>query len=155
MVPPTTEQFWFVPAYIFLWLAVLLAGALFVYRVSILSRLLLAAKPDGRHKEVGERVRALIVYFLAQARLFKYPGAGLMHALIFWGFLILSLGTIETFGKGLFAGSFALPLLDGNPSFLLSLDAFTVLVIGAVLVAAFRRLVVRRREARPQRDDRP
>src|SRR3972149_11535037 len=66
-----------------------------------------------------------------------------MHALIFWGFLILSLCTSETFGKGLFAGSFALPLLDGNPSFLLSLDAFTVLVIGAVLVAAFRRLVVR------------
>ena len=67
-----------------------------------------------------------------------------MHATIFWGFVILTLGTIEFFGKGVIEG-FSLPLLSDAAPYLIAEDAFSVLVIVAVGYAMFRRLVTRPR----------
>jgi Fe-S oxidoreductase len=69
---------------------------------------------------------------------------GLMHATIFWGFIILTLGTIEFFGKGVHE-SFVLPFLSNTPGYLIVEDLFSVAVIAAVAYAAFRRLVTKPR----------
>ena len=39
------------------------------------------------------RLEALIRYAIVQVRMFRDPGPGLMHAAIFWGFIILTIGT--------------------------------------------------------------
>src|SRR3972149_6005563 len=66
----------------------------------------------------------------------------LMHATIFWGFLILTLGTLEFFGKGA-TEAFFLPWLSNTPGFLVVQDVFNLAVIAAVAYAAFRRLVTK------------
>ena len=92
-----------------------------------------------------ERLRSVIVNVLGQARLLRgdfWPG--LMHATIFWGFCILTLGTIEFFGKGV-TEAFYLPLLSNTPAYLILQDAFSLGVIVAIAYAMFRRLVTKPR----------
>ena len=119
------------------------AGALFARRGLFLLRLLLTGKPMPRRDQVPARVGRVIVYVFAQARLLAndfWPG--LMHAIIFWGFVVLTVGTIEFFGRGV-TESFFLPLLSDTPGYLVLQDLFSALVIVAVAYALVRRLVTR------------
>lgn len=72
--------------------------------------------------------------------MFRDPRAGPMHATIFWGFIIITVGTIELLGRGFF-GHFDIPLISGQAWFLLALDLFQAAVIVAIVYAFYRRLV--------------
>ncbi|TAK28689.1 MAG: (Fe-S)-binding protein, partial [Chloroflexota bacterium] len=70
----------------------------------------------------------------------------LMHAFIFWGFLVLTVGSINIIIKGLIPGpdrGWGIPIIDGNPVFTLLTDFFLVTVGIAVLIAFYRRFVTR------------
>src|ERR1700742_107572 len=46
---------------------------------------------------------------IAQSKIFRDPVAGAMHASIFWGFMVLTAGTVEILIQGVFSGfSYAL-----------------------------------------------
>ena len=133
------------PGALLFYALLVVALVLFVRRVHMLVRLALKGQPAVRWDHVPSRVGRVIVYVLAQARLIGgdfWPG--LMHATIFWGFVILTLGTIEFFGKGV-TESFVLPFLSNTAPYLVLEDLFSVLVIAAVAYASFRRLVTRPR----------
>ncbi|MFI5168506.1 MAG: (Fe-S)-binding protein [Thermoanaerobaculales bacterium] len=91
-----------------------------------------------------ERVRGVLVFFLGQKRMFLEPLAGVMHALIFWGFCVFSLRSLAMVAEG-FAGGGELPFLHtlAGHAFLLSKDVFAVLVLVGVAIATWRRLVTR------------
>jgi hypothetical protein len=109
------------------------------------SSVLVTGKPAVRWDHVGARLGKVVVFVLAQARLIGgdfWPG--LMHATIFWGFIVLTLGTLEFFGKGV-TESFFLPFLSDTPAYLVLQDLFSVAVIVAIAYATFRRTVTRPR----------
>jgi Fe-S oxidoreductase len=60
---------------------------------------LLKTKPEVRWDRVPERICTTIRVAFAQLKMFKEPASGLMHALIFWGFLVLLIRTISVFGR--------------------------------------------------------
>jgi len=66
-------------------------------------QVLLKAKPDVRWDRIPERIQAMFKVAIFQFKLFKEPAPGLMHALIFWGFLMLLVRSISIMGRG-FAG---------------------------------------------------
>src|SRR5918992_5495909 len=71
--------------------------------------------------------------------------AGAMHATIFWGFIVLTLGTIEILIQGVFP-RFGFDDVLPRPLFLgyvVTQDAFAVLVAAAVAYAYYRRLVLK------------
>src|SRR5918992_5012806 len=71
--------------------------------------------------------------------------AGAMHATIFWGFIVLTLGTIEILIQGVFP-RFGFDDVLARPLFafyVITQEAFAVLVLGAVAYAFYRRLVLR------------
>ena len=93
----------------------------------------------------ADRLIGLIPLAFGQKRLlFRDGRSGLMHAFIFWGFLVVSLGTLELFGKGLIPG-FSLPLMDGLPGaiYLFTKDIFELLVLIGVAALLFRRIALR------------
>src|SRR5215475_10506127 len=142
---PSHHWYGIVPGQLIFLAMIAVALALFARRGIFLVRLLLKGKPAARWDHVGARIGKVLVYVIGQARLIGgdfWPG--LMHATIFWGFVILTLGTIEFFGKGVHE-SFVLPLLSNTAPYLILEDLFSVLVIAAVVYAAFRRLVTRPR----------
>ncbi len=112
--------------------------------------ILLQARPSARLDRWGTRLAGLGTYFVGQRRILarRYRGAGIMHALIFWGFLAVAINSIHFVGRG-FAAGWHLP--GFGPGSVLGegyvglRDAFEVVVIAAVIVAGFRRAVVRPR----------
>ena len=65
------------------------AGIVFGRRALLLVNLVRAGKPVRRSDDVPARVRSEAVVVLGQKKLFQRLGPGLIHAFIFWGFLVL------------------------------------------------------------------
>jgi Fe-S oxidoreductase len=65
------------------------AGGLFARRALFLVRLVRAGKPVERSDDLPRRVRNEAVIVLGQQKLLQRLVPGLMHAFIFWGFLVL------------------------------------------------------------------
>jgi hypothetical protein len=107
--------------------AVIVAGRL---------RLLLAAQPAHRLERMPERLRRAVVYGIGQKKFFggEQP-AGIMHALIFWGFLVLMLQVITLFGRA-FNADWSLPLIGENgvlgPAFGVARDVVEIVAQPAI-----------------------
>jgi Fe-S oxidoreductase len=71
--------------------AIAVAGALFARRVVLLVRLVRMGRPPGidRNDDVPDRARAEAVVVLGQRKLLQRLIPGLMHAFIFWAFIVL------------------------------------------------------------------
>ena len=67
-------------------------------------RLLLTGQPANRFDQIGTRLMWVLSIALGQKKMFKEPIAGLMHAVIFWGFCVFSVRTVTLFGEGLYQG---------------------------------------------------
>ncbi len=108
--------------------------------------LMRAGEAENRFDRLGDRVRALLTIGFGQKRLLYEKGAGLMHVGIFFGFLVVSLRTITLLGKG-YDPAFQLPGFHGQLGLFYAFlkDTFSVVVLVALLYAAWRRLVVKPR----------
>jgi Fe-S oxidoreductase len=128
--------------YIFL---LVLLGALGVFSLSVrrLIKYLSLGQPDNRFESPMARLRKTLVVAIAQSKILREPLAGFMHAFIFWGFLVLLSSVLESIGEGIGAG-FSFHFLGSlyEPLAFLQ-DLFCGLVILSVLVALFRRYVLR------------
>jgi Fe-S oxidoreductase len=108
-------------------------------------RLLLAAQPAGRLDRWPERLWRAAAYGVGQKKFLRgEQPAGIMHALIFWGFLVLMLQVITLFGRT-FDADWSLPLIAEDdllgPAFALARDAVEVLVAVGVVYMLYRRLI--------------
>lgn len=93
--------------------------------------------------ELTERIKSLLVYGIAQKRMFREWYGGVLHAFIFFGFLVLLVTVMEFVGEGLVGPEFRLPLISGNLYVRLFVDLFALFVLVGVLMAMGRRLIVR------------
>src|SRR3972149_1573052 len=117
--------------------------AFFAYSVRRLIRMLRIGKPEGRFENPGARLKRTLIVAIGQSKLLREPAAGMMHALIFWGFLVLLTSVVESIGEGLMHG-FSLKFLGPlYPVIAFSGDLFGGFVILAVLYALYRRIVIR------------
>jgi Fe-S oxidoreductase len=128
--------------YIFYLSGVFLALAFFSVSVFSRIKILMRTKRINRWDRLGERIIGLFEYMFLQKRLFYDFAPGLMHALIFWGYCIISFESLNFFIGGLVKGA-ALPFSQGIYN--IFLEIFTVLVILAVGFALYRRLIIRPR----------
>ena len=128
-------------------LVFLILSALTAFTMAVwpkLQRLLKAGKENRTDQPLKRIFRTLSVAF-GQSRLLKEPKSGWMHAVIFWGFLILLVRAGEFFFIGLFPNieshfSVTAPLVL---PYLWIKDGVVFMVTLAVLYALYRRLVIR------------
>jgi Fe-S oxidoreductase len=104
------------------------------------------AKPTGfrRDDDVPRRLRNEVVVVLGQKKLLQRVAPGLMHAFIFWGFVVL-LPTIVMAMIAAVARAETLPWLGHQGWFALLVDVFVVLVLAGVAAAVWIRKVIRPR----------
>ncbi len=113
-------------------------------------KLLASLEPaDKRTDHLLERLKNLVVFAIGQKRLVarkKERIPGIMHALIFWGFCILLIRSINLYGIG-FAEGFEIPFLgdDTIPGYLYLFlkDITEGIVLLMVIYAIFRRSVLK------------
>ncbi len=134
--------------------AVLFAAAnlFFLWTVARFVRFMMIGRAYIPSDRIGERVGSVLVYWLAQKKVpektaYNAPAGftSAHHLIIFWGFLTITVGTIELFMNGLN------PFWDFSPLGPLYhplkwfIDVFNLLVLFAVGFGFFRRLVVKPR----------
>jgi len=102
-------------------------------------RLLLVAQHRPRFfQKLPQRFANVITYAFGQKKMFKEKGAGVMHAFIFWGFLVLQIRTIYLFSCT-FNADGRIPLV--HDEYALIKDVTEVIVLFMIGVALYRRLV--------------
>jgi Fe-S oxidoreductase len=119
-----------------------MAGGLFLQRALTLWELVRLGRPVSRWDDLPRRVQLEGTVVLGQRKLLQRLGPGLMHAFIFWGFLILLTTIIEIFGE-VFDETFAIPLIGRTGWLGLIQDVFAVLVAVGILMAFYFRKVRR------------
>lgn len=132
---------------IFVVLALVIALGYFFYKVWTLAMFVLLGKPENRFDQIGKRTWMMVRNAIFQLANFKRPKgdilyAGIMHFMIFWGFMILLLGEIEILIGGLVHG-FTFKFL-GYPLynlFIFSQDFMAAAVIIAIIMSLARRFI--------------
>jgi len=117
----------------------MVCAAVLVWRVYARMRLWWRiGRPERRWDRPGVRIRRVLQYACAQARVLREPYAGFMHVAIAWGFVVFFLGTALATIDADFVR-----FLRGNVYlvFKVVLDLFTVLALIGIALAAYRRFV--------------
>ena len=96
---------------------------------------------ESRLDHPASRVRAFFVYVVAQGRLLRWPLAGVLHAFIFWGFVVLLTAIAQGIVEALWQG-FQFNLLPGSGAIAFLQDLFFFVVICGIAMALFNRLVI-------------
>lgn len=117
------------------------AGSFYFYR---LYRYLRLGKNENRLDHLAVRTRIFLEGVLGQKKMFKDFIPGIAHATVFWGFLLITIGTLELIISGIFP-SFNFSFLGTTVyAALLSIqDIFYFLVIIAILFFFYRRLILK------------
>jgi Fe-S oxidoreductase len=122
--------------------ALLIAGAIFTRRAMTLYRLVRMGKPVARFADVPARAKAEAVVVVGQSKLLQRLVPGLVHAAIFWGFMVL-FPTIVIALIGAVDRHSTLPWLGAQGWYALMVDVFAVLVLAGVVAASVIRKVQR------------
>jgi Fe-S oxidoreductase len=107
-------------------------------------RVFAAARNATPYERIGSRLWGTVRYGLIQTRMFRDLPAGLMHAGIFWGFVLLTIGTANIALGGLIGALLSWPwdgLLWAAVNGLQNVVA--VVVVAAIAFALYRRVVLR------------
>ena len=145
---PFRDTFWNVPgwAQIALYVGGVLAIAIFAYgmwqRVSLWRRGL----PEDRLDRIADRIGLVVAHALGQVRTLSQAYPGVMHAIMFWGFLALFMGTVlATIDWDVTLPLFGYKLLKGQFYLLYEavLDLFGLFFVIGLGMATWRRFVIR------------
>lgn len=129
----------------------LAAMAAIVWNSWRLIKYLQVGKSENRFSDIGQRINNVLKVAIGQSKLLRDPVAGAVHAMIFWGFLVLLAAVIESVVEGLIPGGNIAWLGPVYSVLTISQDVFCVLVLVGVLWAFWRRYV--QKVPRLQNDD--
>ena len=126
--------------------AILMLATFGLFIFNVLSTWALIGRGNGaeenRLDDFSERLSDVLKLGFAQRKMFREKSAGIMHAVIFWGFLAVSLGTLEMLISGIVPSfDYSWILGDGAvyKGFLYLQDAGNFLVFLAIGMAILRR----------------
>ncbi|SEB56407.1 Fe-S oxidoreductase [Paenibacillus sp. GP183] len=95
-------------------------------------------KPVDMAKEIKARLREFFIQVFGQTKLLKDKKSGIMHILIFYGFIILQFGALDLILKGLIGRGLPIP---GYEAFGFSQELTAALIVLAMVYATYRRYV--------------
>lgn len=91
--------------------------------------------------EFGRRFNVMLAVAFGQTKILRKPVVGLMHALVWWGFLVILIGSIEMVIDGLFGTERALSVLGPVYNVITaSGDIFALIIIFAIIAFLVRRI---------------
>ena len=153
LIGPASATVFGIPLIIFSLLIPVAGAAAFAYIIAKRLAPLVKAAPDDRFNRWPERIFQVLKIWLAQWRQPRYMTAGVIHIVIFLGFLILSIRSTSLVVIGL-SEEFVFPGLGGALGHVYNIlkDMAATGVFIACVVAAYRRVVVKpKRYAVPEK----
>lgn len=93
---------------------------------------------------IGDRIKIMLKVAIGQNKILRKPVVGLIHALVFWGFIVITIGSIEMVIDGLSGSERALGVLGVVYNFIIgSGDIMALFIAFAMLVFLYRRIVLK------------
>ncbi|MBC8314196.1 MAG: Fe-S oxidoreductase, partial [Bacteroidetes bacterium] len=122
-------------------LTLLITAGVFAYTISKVIRYFKFTKANFPIRDFLKRIQVMLAVAFGQTKIFRKPVLGFLHALVFWGFCVILIGSIEMIIEGLFRTerilSFMGPVYD---VIMASGDIFALLVAISIIVFLFRRI---------------
>jgi Fe-S oxidoreductase/nitrate reductase gamma subunit len=152
---PFRDTFWNIPPLVqaALYVGGIVAVAIFLYGFWQRVRLWRAGLPEQRLDRIPQRVQLVAKHALGQVRTLSQAYPGVMHAIMFWGFLALFMGTVlATIDWDITLPLFGYKLLKG-PFYLFyetTLDFFGLFFVIGLGMAVWRRFVLRPHRVDPE-----
>ncbi len=142
ILPPAQATYWLISGRELFLTIHLLALACFAWIAARRIVPLVRGQRDVRFDRPFTRLRLLAQYWLAQWKHPRYPGAGLLHILIFAGFIILAARAFSVMISAVFPG-FVMPGFSGSfgHAYDIIKDYAATVVFLCMVVAIVRRLV--------------
>lgn len=113
----------------------------FVYNLRRILTYILLGQKENRFDNPAKRIANVLKIAFGQSKLLRDPIAGLIHFLIFWGFVLFLFAVIESIIQG-FYSPFSLEFLGPIFSIITVIqDVFGIFVIFSVLFALYRRFI--------------
>ena len=125
------------------WLMTLGAIGFFIWTMRQRLATLQAGLPDNRFDQPWVRLKGVFILALAQKRMHRDRYAGIYHFLIFWGFCVLGLRSVELVLEGLFHWNLTAALGTFGLGYQYTKDVFEVLVLVGIGMAMLRRAVAK------------
>ncbi len=144
IISPAVYTFFGIPLIVFSVLIPVAGMGVFAYIIKQRIVPMRAAARDERSDEPARRWRNFFSLWLAQSRQLRYKTAGVIHLVIFFGFLVLALRTCSLVFVGIFE-DFAIPGFSGRFGTVYNIfkDIAATAVLVACVAAAYRRIVVK------------
>lgn len=117
-------------------LALFITLGFFSWTVMKLLALFRLTKPAFPIRDIGRRINLTLKVAFGQTKIMRKPVVGLMHALVWWGFLVILVGSIEMVIDGLTGSERILSALGIVYNILMAAGDIFALII-AVLIIAF------------------
>jgi heterodisulfide reductase subunit C/nitrate reductase gamma subunit len=113
----------------------------FTYTILRIIAFFRLTKPGFPVRNLGRRFSLMLNVAFGQTKIFRRPVIGFFHALVFWGFCVILVGSIEMVIDGLAGTEKALKFLGVVYDIIMaSGDIFALLVAISIVIFLFRRL---------------
>lgn len=94
--------------------------------------------------KLGKRILTTLRVAIAQSKIFRWPFTGFLHALVFWGFMVITFGSLEMVVDGLIGSDRTFAGMGLFYSVIIaSGDVFALIVLLAIVVFILRRLLTK------------
>lgn len=122
----------------------ILGVGFFVRNIKKVIRNIKLGKSIDRTDRKGERLKNMMMIALGQSKMVKRPIAGVLHIIVYIGFIIINIEVIEIIIDGLFGTHRVFRFLGSFYSFLIgSFEILAFLVLVSVTIFWIRRMVLR------------
>ena len=125
-------------------LVAIVAHAVFAYNVYRLAKVVSYGRPANLKETWGERIASLMTFFFGQRKVMEERSSW-HHLAIYWGFLVLTVASVEMLTSGLLGDwfTFGAVLGEGLHGYIRwAVDVANLIVFFALMYAFYRRLVV-------------
>ncbi len=122
-------------------ITLIITTGVFFYTVRRILKYFSFTKPGFPIKNPGERFRVMMQVAFGQTKIFRRPVIGFFHALVFWGFCVILVGSAEMVIDGLTGAERVLHFFGPVYNFIIaSGDIFALLVVVSIIIFLIRRL---------------
>ena len=117
---------------------------IFIYTLKRLIALFKLTKSTAPITDWGKRTQTMLAVAFGQTKIFRKPVIGLIHALVFWSFLVISIGSVEMVIDGILGTERALVKLGFIYDIIsASGDVFAYVVGLGIVIFLIRRLFMK------------
>lgn len=122
-------------------IALLITLGIFTYTTLRLISFFRFTKAGFPIRDFGKRTMVMLDVAIGQTKIFRHPVMGFFHALVFWGFCVILIGSIEMVVDGLSGAERSLKFLGVLHDIIMaSGDVFALLVAISIVIFMIRRL---------------